>query len=92
MKKKNQKKEIDWEQRRYELAKIMLPVVLVLDNIEGTLVSSANEDLIEDYTVFWEEVVVRRVFNFVDEMLRQLKHTDPGIDKRDEEHYNHLFD
>ena len=54
--KKAKKKEIDWEQRRYELAKIMLPVVLVLDNIKGTTVSGANEDLIEDYDVFWEEI------------------------------------
>lgn len=89
--KKAKKKEIDWEQRRYELAKIMLPVVLFLDNIEGTTVSSADEDLLEDYGVYWEEVVVTRVFNFVDEMLRQLKHTDPDIDKRDEEHYKNLF-
>ncbi len=89
--KKAKKKEIDWEQRRYELAKIMLPVVLVLDNIKGTTVSGANEDLLEDYGVYWEEVVVTRVFNFVDEMLRQLKHTDPDIDKRDEEHYKNLF-
>ena len=90
--KKSKKKEIDWEQRRYEMAKELLPVVLVLDNMRDTDISSANESLREDCDVYWEEVVVDRTLGFVDEMLRQLKHTDPRIDKRDAEHYKHMYD
>ena len=92
MKKNNQMKVIDWEQRRYELAKKLLPVVLVLDNIKGTDMHSANEDMIEDCNLSWYEMIVSRTLCFVDEMLRQLKHNELNIDLNDEEYYRHIFD
>ena len=86
------KKKIDWEQRRYEMAKALLPIVLALDNLKGTDMHSANEDMIEDCNVSWDEMVASRTLNFVDEMLRQLKHKNPHIDINDEDYYKRLFD
>ena len=82
------KKIIDWEQRRYELAKSVLPTILELENQNGSKMKHANDALIEEEGFSWEEVVASRTLDFVDELLRQLKHTNPRLNKNDEDYYN----
>jgi hypothetical protein len=83
------KKKIDWEQRRYEMVKEAFPMFVLLDNMNGTDMKQANEDFLEDNldNWSWEEVVAARAIDFVDEVLRQLKHRDPRIDKKNENYY-----
>ena len=84
-----QKKEIDWEQRRYEMVKETFPMFVLLDNMDGTDMKKLNDDWLEDNldTWTWEETVAARAIDFVDEVLRQLKHRDPKIDRKDEDYY-----
>lgn len=81
------KKKIDWEQRRYEMVKEAFPMFVLLDNMKGTDMKRANDDWREESTWTWEETVAARVIDFVDEVLRQLKHRDPKTDKKDEDYY-----
>lgn len=83
------KKKIDWEQRRYEMVKEAFPMFVLLDDMNGTDMKQANDDFLEDNldNWSWEEVVAARAIDFVDEVLRQLKHRDPKIDKKDENYY-----
>ena len=83
------KKKIDWEQRRYEMVKEAFPMFVLLDNMNGTDMKQANNDFLEDNldNWSWEEVVAARAIDFVDEVLRQLKHRDARIDKKDENYY-----
>ncbi len=84
-----QKKKIDWEQRRYEMVKEAFPMFVLLDNMDGTDMKKVNDDWLEDNldTWTWEETVAARAIDFVDEVLRQLKHRDPKIDRKDEDYY-----
>ena len=83
------KKKIDWERRRYEMVKEAFPMFVLLDNMNGTDMKQANDDFLEDIldNWSWEEVVAARAIDFVDEVLRQLKHREPKIDKKDENYY-----
>ena len=84
-----QKKKIDWEQRRYEMVKEAFPMFVLLDNMDDTDMTTVNDDWLEDNldTWTWEETVAARAIDFVDEVLRQLKHRDPKIDRKDEDYY-----
>ncbi len=71
------------------MVKEAFPMFVLLDNMNGTDMKQANEDFLEDNldNWSWEEVVAARAIDFVDEVLRQLKHRDPRIDKKNENYY-----
>ena len=62
---------------------------VLLDNMDGTDMKKVNDDWLEDNldTWTWEGTVAARAIDFVDEVLRQLKHRDPKIDRKDEDYY-----
>ena len=71
------------------MVKEAFPMFVLLDNMNGTDMKQANDDFLEDNldNWSWEEVVAARAIDFVDEVLRQLKHREPKIDKKDENYY-----
>ena len=71
------------------MVKETFPMFVLLDNMDGTDMKKLNDDWLEDNldTWTWEETVAARAIDFVDEVLRQLKHRDPKIDRKDEDYY-----
>ena len=76
------KKKIDWEQRRYELAKILLPKVLELEATEGTTINELVSCYAEEEEN-WPQSLASVTIQLVDELLHRLKNNELNLDRHD---------
>ncbi len=73
------KKKTDWEQRRYEMAKTLLPKVLELEATEGTTINELVS-CYEEYEENWIRRIAIVTLDFVDELLCKLKNEQLNLD------------
>ena len=71
--------EIDWEQRRYDLAKTLLPKVIELDETKETSISY-RITIYNNEGVNWAQAIARVTLEFVDELLLRLKNNELKLD------------
>ena len=73
------KKKIDWEQRRYEMAKTLLPKMIELNENESTTINELV-GCVFDTEKTWARAIARLTLEYVDEMLLKLKYNELRLD------------